>query len=82
MNLRQLRDTRQIKEWLMAGEPIELRDRDRVIGRILPSAGEVSKDRPKSENLNWPDFEARQKTIFGDRVLNAVEDFLDDRGRY
>ncbi len=29
----------------------------------------------------WPDFEVRRKKIFGDRVLNAVEDFLKDRHR-
>jgi hypothetical protein len=31
--------------------------------------------------VKYPDFEARSKKIFGDRVLNAVEDFLRDRDR-
>jgi len=66
MNLRQLRDTRQLKNWLKAGKTVELRERDRVIGRIVP-------ERPKSEKVEWPDFEARAKKILGDRILpNAV----------
>jgi antitoxin (DNA-binding transcriptional repressor) of toxin-antitoxin stability system len=66
MNLRQLRDTRQLKNWLKAGKTVELRERDRVIGRIVP---EGSQDKP----VEWPDFEARAKKILGDRILpNAV----------
>lgn len=62
MNLRQLRDTPQLKAWLRAGKTVELRERDRVIGRIVPEnsaepAGEI------------PDFAARAKRIFGDRIL-------------
>jgi hypothetical protein len=66
MNLRQLRDTRQLKNWLKAGKTVELRERDRVIGRIVP-------ERPQPQAVEWPDFEARAKKILGDRVLpNAV----------
>jgi hypothetical protein len=75
MTMRQLRDTRQLKEWLRAGKSIELRDRNNVIGRIVPPQKSVS-------SVEWPDFEARQKAIFGDRVLNVVEEFIEDRGRY
>jgi hypothetical protein len=66
MNMRQLRDTRRLKAWLQAGKTVELRERDRVIGRIVP---EKELDAPKE----WPDFAARAKKIFGDRVFpNAV----------
>ena len=66
MNIRQLRDTRRRKAWLRAGKTVELRERDRVIGRIVPENG----DKPPVE---WPDFAARAKKIFGDRVFpNAV----------
>jgi len=66
MNLRQLRDTRQLKNWLKAGKTVELRERDRVIGRIVP---ESSLDKP----VEWPDFAARAKKILGNRILpNAV----------
>ena len=76
MNMRELRDTRKLKAWLRAGKSIELRDRNQVIGRIVPEKNEPS------EKV-WPDFAARQKEVFGDRVLNAVENFLEDRhGRY
>ena len=62
INLRQLRDTRRLKTWLRAGKTVELRERDKVIARIVP-------ERPKPEKVEWPDFEARAKEIFGDRVF-------------
>ena len=66
MNMRQLRDTRRLKSWLKAGKTVELRDRDRVIGRIVP-------ERAKEAPVEWPDFEARAKAIFGDQIFpNAV----------
>jgi len=36
VNIRQLRDTRRLKAWLRAGKTVELRERDKVIGRIVP----------------------------------------------
>jgi antitoxin (DNA-binding transcriptional repressor) of toxin-antitoxin stability system len=36
VNIRQLRDTRKLKAWLCAGKTVELRERDRVIARIVP----------------------------------------------
>ena len=67
MNLRQLRDTKRLKAWLKAGETVELRERDTLLGRIVPKE-------PVKQSVAWPDFEARQKKIFGDRVFdkNAV----------
>ncbi len=76
MNMRELRDTRKLKAWLRAGKSIELRDRNLVIGRIVPEKKALTEK-------EWPDFEARHRELFGDRVLNAVENFLEDRhGRY
>ncbi len=72
VNLRQLRDTRQLKAWLNAGKTVELRERNRVLGRIVP-------EKPSAGNIEWPDFEARLKHIYGDRVLPAVQDLIDDR---
>ena len=74
VNIRQLRDTRRWKAWLRAGKTVELRERDRVIARFVP----VNGDRPPVE---WPDFAARAKKIFGDRVLNAVDDLIAERRR-
>jgi hypothetical protein len=75
MNMRELRDTRKLKALLRAGKSVELRDRNRVIGRIVP---ETHSNEPKE----WPDFGARLKEVFGDRVLTAVDDFLEDRHRW
>jgi antitoxin (DNA-binding transcriptional repressor) of toxin-antitoxin stability system len=75
VNIRQLRDTRRLKAWLRAGKTVELRERDRVIAHIVPE----NEERPPAE---WPDFEARRKKIFGERVLTAVEDLIKDRGRF
>jgi antitoxin (DNA-binding transcriptional repressor) of toxin-antitoxin stability system len=75
LNMRQLRDTRKLKAWLRAGKTVELRDRDKVIARIIPAlqpeaAGEL------------PDFAARRKDVFGDRVLPGADLLIEDRGRY
>ncbi len=68
ITLSQLRDTRQLKNWLKAGKTVELRERDRVIGRIVPKPKP-----PQSGPVEYPDFEARAKAILGDRILpNAV----------
>ena len=75
VNLRQLRDTRRLKAWLRAGSTVELRERDRVIARIVP-------ERTEGNPAKWPDFEARAKKIFGDRVLTVVDDLIKDRGRF
>lgn len=73
--MRELRNTRKLKEWLKAGKSVELRDRNHVIGNIVPPQESASP-------VEWPDFEARQRAIFGDRVLNIVDEFIEDRGRY
>jgi antitoxin (DNA-binding transcriptional repressor) of toxin-antitoxin stability system len=76
VNMRQLRDTRRLKAWLRAGKTVELRERDRLIARIVPEKEE------KSGPVQYPDFVARARKIFGDRVLNIVDDLIEDRGRY
>jgi antitoxin (DNA-binding transcriptional repressor) of toxin-antitoxin stability system len=75
MNMRQLRDTRRLKAWLRAGSTVELRERDRVIARIVP---ENQEERP----VKWPDFAARAKKIFGNRVLPGADLVIEERGRY
>jgi antitoxin (DNA-binding transcriptional repressor) of toxin-antitoxin stability system len=72
INLRQLRDTRQLKAWLKAGKTVELRERDKVLARIVP-------EEPVKQPAEWPDFAARRKAIFGDRILPAVDQLLEDR---
>jgi len=72
VNLRQLRDTRQLLAWLDAGEVVELRKRNQVVARIVPES-------PKIQPVEWPDFAARRKAIFGDRVIPAVEILIEER---
>ena len=74
MNMRQLRDTRRLKAWLQAGKTVELRERDRVIGRIVP---EKSVELPQE----WPDFGARARKILGDRVLPGADLLIEERRR-
>jgi antitoxin (DNA-binding transcriptional repressor) of toxin-antitoxin stability system len=72
VNLRQLRDTRQLKAWLKAGETVELRERDKVLGRIVP-------DSTPEPSAAWPDFAARRKAIFGDRILPGADLLIEER---
>lgn len=75
VNIRQLRDTRKLKAWLRAGKTVELRDRNKVIGRIVPAAQHET-------TVTLPDFAARRKKIFGDRVLPGADVVTEERGRY
>lgn len=76
VNMRQLRDTKKLKTWLRAGKTVELRERDRVIARIVPENA-----RPAASG-NWPDFEAIAKEILGDRRLSGSDLVIRERGRY
>jgi antitoxin (DNA-binding transcriptional repressor) of toxin-antitoxin stability system len=75
VNIRQLRDTRKLKAWLRAGKTVELRDRNKVIGRIIPAE-------QREMTVKLPDFAARRKKIFGDRVLPGADLVIEERGRY
>jgi antitoxin (DNA-binding transcriptional repressor) of toxin-antitoxin stability system len=73
--MRQLRDTRRLKAWLRAGKTVELRDRDKVIARIVPA-------RLPEKPAKLPDFAARRKKTFGDRILPGADVVIEERGRY
>lgn len=75
INIRELRDTKRLKNWLRAGKTVELRERDTVIARIVP---EKEEEKP----VKWPDFAGRRKKIFGDRVLPGADIVIEERGRY
>lgn len=75
VNIRQLRDTRRLKAWLRAGKTVELRERDRLIARIVP-------EKEEKPPVKYPDFAARRKKIFGDRILPGAEIVIEERGRY
>jgi antitoxin (DNA-binding transcriptional repressor) of toxin-antitoxin stability system len=75
VNIRQLRDTRKLKAWLRAGKTVALRERDRVIARIVPES--LSKG-----SVKYPDFAARAKKVLGKRVLSGADLAIKERGRF
>ena len=74
INIRQLRDTPRLKAWLRAGKSVELRERNRLIGRIVPAAS------PRATS-NWPDFAARRRRVLGDRILPGADLLIEERER-
>jgi antitoxin (DNA-binding transcriptional repressor) of toxin-antitoxin stability system len=60
---------------LRAGRTVELRERDRVIARIVPQ------DTP-SQSREWPDFAALRREIIGKRMLPGADLLIEERGRY
>ncbi len=76
MTIRELRNTRRLEALLRAGKTVRILKRNHVIGRVMPD-----EDLQDPKKIEWPDFEARAKKIFGDRVLNAVDEFLEYRHR-
>jgi len=74
VNIRQLRDTRRLKAWLRAGKTVELRERDKLIGRIVPVAS-------PSKTRKIPDFAAMRREIFGDCILPGADLLIEERQR-
>ena len=63
-SVRDLRyEFKKIERLLLQGEEIQITKRRRVIARLLPERAEGAK--------KMPDFEARMRSIFGDKVLSA-----------
>ncbi len=75
INLRQLRDTRQLKQWLKAGQTVEVRERNEVLGDLVP--------RQSNPTLTErPDFAVRRKQMWGDRVFDnqsVLDELREDR---
>ena len=68
-SVRDLRyDFPKVEAWLKAGEEVRITKRNKVIGRLMPDA-------VTNENVgaSLPDFAARRKRIFGDRVYSTAE---------
>ena len=74
ITIRQLRNTPRLKAWLRAGKTVELRERNRLIGRIVPEA-------PAADKRAWPDFAARRREILGDRILPGADLVIEERER-
>jgi antitoxin (DNA-binding transcriptional repressor) of toxin-antitoxin stability system len=75
VNIRELRDTRRLKELLSTGQTVELRERQNVIARIVPA-------QRQSVPGDWPDFARRRQKIFGKRLLSGADLVIEERGRF
>jgi antitoxin (DNA-binding transcriptional repressor) of toxin-antitoxin stability system len=76
-SVRDLRyDFKKIERLLLKGEEIQITKRRRVIARLVPESEEVAKE--------MPDFEARVRKIYGDKVLavSGADLISWDRNRY
>lgn len=65
ITLRQLRNTKQILAWMRAGVIVELRDRGRVLGHMVPARSYI-------DATALPSFEERYLKIFG-RTASTAE---------
>jgi antitoxin (DNA-binding transcriptional repressor) of toxin-antitoxin stability system len=68
-NVRQLRHAfGDVMEWINQGQEVEIVKKGKVVALLSPPR------RRKAGKIKLPDFAARQKRIFGDRVLpgNAI----------
>jgi antitoxin (DNA-binding transcriptional repressor) of toxin-antitoxin stability system len=76
-SVRDLRyEFKKIERLLRQGEEIQITKRRRVIARLVPEGTEAPKE--------IPDFLARLRTIYGDKVLavTGAELLSSDRSRY
>ena len=76
-SIRDLRyDFKKIERLLHQGEEVQITKRRRVIARLVPETTEAAKQPP--------DFLARLRSIYGDKVLavSGAELISSDRSRY
>jgi len=76
-SVRDLRyEFKKIERLLLQGEEIQITKRRRVIARLVPERADVAK--------KLPDFEARVRKIYGDKVLavSGADLISADRDRY
>jgi antitoxin (DNA-binding transcriptional repressor) of toxin-antitoxin stability system len=77
-SVRDLRyEFKKIERLLLKGEEIQITKRRRVIARLVP-------ERPENEKKKMPDFLARVRRIYGDKVLavSGADLISSDRNRY
>ena len=62
-----IRDIRQsfhrALKWIENGEEVLVTKHRKVVAKIIPALAEI----PRKKKMVWPDFEADQRAIFGDR---------------
>jgi len=67
-----------VLNWIEDGEAVVIKKRGKVIAVMQPPRA------AKARKVNLPDFAARLKRIFGDKVLptTGADIVAEDRGRY
>lgn len=65
-------DFAKIARWLEDGEPVEIRRRGKLLGRIDPAP------RSAPEAREWPDFAGRTSRLFGDAVTSDSQALIDE----
>ena len=58
----------KLEAWLAAGERVEIRRRGKPVAVLGPST-----EGNHARRVQLPDYEARRKAIWGDRVFSAEE---------
>ena len=61
-------DFARVSKWIDAGEKVTITKRGKPFACLTPLETAQKSGKPK-----WPDFLARNKAIFGDRVQSAEE---------
>lgn len=59
----------KLETWLAAGERVEIRRRGKPVAVLGPGTASASPAQP----VQRPDYKARRKAIWGDRVFRAEE---------
>ncbi len=75
VDIREFRAASRLNLWLRSGKTVELRDRNRVIARIVPATA------PRTPR-QLPDFAAIRHEIFGNRIVPGADLLIEERGRF
>lgn len=59
----------KLEAWVAAGERVEIRRRDKPVAVLGPASEQAA----GKQAVKRPDYEARRKAIWGDRVFSAEE---------
>ncbi len=65
----------RVEAWFSGGEEVQLTKRGIIIGRIIPGAARIVSQKT-------PDFAARAKRIFGDRIIDTAAILDYNKGHY
>ena len=63
-----------LPSWLalvQRGETVAIMDGGLEVARLVPPEGAHAKPAPAKAPVQWPDFAARRRAVFGDAVLPA-----------